>query len=247
MNDQKQDNKKQMQEDAPKKIVGVSSAAQSSSGWKRLVAKRWVSPAIFMAAAAIIVTLMWIYQGPDKAKETSTNNPSEVTQDDGIAAGEEGKEEAIEVSTGNETFQWPVTNKASMEVITPFYDEKGTESEREAAVIQIGDTFSTHMGVDFAEPSGKSFDVLAVLSGEVTNVFQHATNGVLVEIEHVDGLVSVYQSLTDVLVEKGDHVLQGTKIAQAGRNDLERDQGVHLHFELRKDGKSINPNDLVEG
>lgn len=245
MSEQKGHNKKQTQEETPKNFLGESSAAKSSSGWRRLLFKRWVSPAIFIAAAAIIVTLMWIYQGPDKAKETSTNNPAGVTQE-GEVAGGDGKE-AIEVSTGNEKFEWPITDKKAMQVITPFYNEKGTEAEREAAIVQIGDTFSTHMGVDFSDKNGKSFDVLAVLSGKVKDVYQHATNGMMVEIEHVDGLVSVYQSLTDVVVEKGDDVLQGTKIAKAGRNDLERDQGVHLHFELRKDGKSINPNDLIEG
>jgi len=244
MSDQKNNNQKQQRpEETPKKGLGESSAAQSSNGWKRLFAKRWVSPAIFMAAAAIIVTLMWIYQGADDSKQTSVDNPTEVTQGDDIAGGKD--DDTIEVNTGNEEMEWPVTNKKALNVIMPFYDAKASEADREAAIIQTGDTFSPHMGIDFVDPNGKSFDVLAVLSGKVSEVTQHATNGYTVEIEHLDGLVSVYQSLTDVIVEKGDDVRQGTKIAQAGRNDLERDLGVHLHFETRKDGKPINPNNLI--
>lgn len=244
MSDQKQNNQKQQRpEETPKKMLGESSAAQSSSGWRRLFAKRWVSPAIFMGAAAIIVTLMWIYQGADETKQTSKNDPTVETQGGDIVDGQ--GEKTIEVNTGNEEMEWPVTNMKALAVSVPFFDAKASETEREAAVIQIGDTFSPHMGVDFSHPDGKSFDVLAVLSGKVSEVTQHATNGYTVEIEHLDGLVSVYQSLTDVIVEKGDDVRQGTKIAQAGRNDLERDLGVHLHFETRKDGKSINPNLLI--
>jgi stage II sporulation protein Q len=244
MNDQNKP--KQKPEETPKTVLGGTSAAKSSSGWKSLFAKRWVSPAIFMAAAAIIVTLMWIYQGADQNSPTTGKvDPTEVSQ-----AGEnatQGEEiDASEIVVGDESMMWPLANKAAMQEELPFYDEKATDAEREAAVVQTGNTFSPHMGVDFVDPDGKTFDVLAALSGKVTYVEKHPTNGNVIEITHEGGLVTVYQSVTEIAVEEGDDVTQGTIIAKAGRNELERDLGIHLHYETRSNGKPVNPNALIE-
>ncbi|OMF35866.1 peptidase M23 [Paenibacillus sp. FSL H8-0548] len=243
MNDQNKP--KQKPEETPKTVLGGTSAAKSSSGWKNLFAKRWVSPAIFMAAAAIIVTLMWIYQGADQNTPTTGKvDPTEVSQEGNIAA--EGEEvDAAEIVVGDELMQWPLVNKAAMQVLLPFYDDKATDAEREAAVVQTGNTFSPHMGIDFIDPDGNTFDVLAALSGKVTYVEKHPTNGNVIEITHAGDLVTVYQSVTEVAVEEGDDVTQGTVIAKAGRNDLERDLGIHLHYETRNNGKAVNPNDLI--
>ncbi|OBZ09972.1 MULTISPECIES: M23 family metallopeptidase [Bacillales] len=245
MNDQNQSKPKQKPEETPKTVLGGTSAAKSSSGWKNLFAKRWVSPAIFMAAAAIIVTLMWIYQGADQAKTTTgKTDPTEATQGETKAPGK--GEENPEVVLGDELMQWPIANKAALKEELPFYDEKSSDAEREAALVQVGDTFSPHMGIDFVDPSGQTFDVLAALSGKVTYVKTEPTNGNVVEITHEGGLVTVYQSLTDIQVAEGDDVTQGTVIAKAGRNDLERDLGIHLHYETRNNGKPINPSSLIK-
>jgi stage II sporulation protein Q len=242
MNDQNQNKPKQRPEETPKTILGGTSAAKSSSGWKNLFAKRWVSPAIFMAAAAIIVTLMWIYQGSDEQATTSKTESTEVSQGDETATTDEG---TLEVVAGDELMEWPVANKDALQVELPFYDEKASDAEREAALVQVGDTFSPHMGIDFVDPSGKTFDVLAALSGKVTYVEKHPTNGNTIEITHAGGLVTVYQSVSEVQVAEGDEVRQGTKIAVAGRNDLERDLGIHLHYETRSNGKAVNPSSLI--
>ena len=52
-------NKGFQKEEAPKTVQG---AQGSPSAWKRLLAKKWVFPATYVAAAAIILTLMWVYQ-----------------------------------------------------------------------------------------------------------------------------------------------------------------------------------------
>lgn len=245
MNDQNQSKPKQKPEETPKTVLGEASAAKSSSGWKNLFAKRWVSPAIFMAAAAIIVTLMWIYQGADQSSPTTGKaGPTEASQEE-TAATQGNEEEASEAIAGDESMKWPVANKAAMKVELPFYDEKSSDAEREAAVVQVGDTFSPHMGIDFVDPNGKTFDVLAALSGKVTYVKQEPTNGNVIEITHPGGLVTVYQSVTDISVAEGDDVDQGTVIAKAGRNDLERDLGIHLHYETLSNGKPVNPSSLI--
>lgn len=246
MNDQNK--QKQRPEETPKNSLGGASAANSSSGLKKLFAKRWVSPAIFMAAAAIIVTLMWIYQGSDPAQPTTAPEESEVTQGNEETQGSTNEEEAVseeEVAAIAENMKWPVASLEALQMETKFYDKDASETDKVAALIQVDNTYYTHTGIDFADPNGQPFDVLAALDGKVTHIEAHPTNGNVVEIDHGNGLVTVYQSLTDVQVEEGDEVEQGTVIAKAGRSDHERDMGVHLHFETRVDGETVNPSKYI--
>ncbi|HUC92576.1 MAG TPA: M23 family metallopeptidase [Paenibacillus sp.] len=242
MNDQ--DKNKQSIEEAPKLNRGQETVAPSA--WKRMLSKKWVSPAAFMAAAAIIVTLMWIYQGADTT-ETTTKNADPA----GANISADGKtdaqnEDALQVASLNEVMQWPVVDRSQVEVSLPFYDEQASAKEREQAMLVSGTTFTPHMALDLAKADNGAFDVTAAMSGKVTVAEQHPTNGYTVEITHGDNLVTVYQSLSDLKVNVGDEVKQGTIIAKAGRSELEKDQGVHVHFEVREDGKPINPNLLLE-
>jgi stage II sporulation protein Q len=246
MNDQNK--QKQRPEETPKNSLGGASAANSSSGLKKLFAKRWVSPAIFMAAAAIIVTLMWIYQGSDPAKPTTAPEESEVTQGNEDTQGSTNQEEAAgeeEIAAIAENMKWPVASLQALQMETKFYDKDASATDKEAALIQVDNTYMTHSGIDFVDPNGQPFDVLAALDGKVSHIEAHPTNGNVVEIDHGNGLVTVYQSLTDIQVEEGDEVDQGMIIAKAGRSDLESDMGVHLHFETRLDGETVNPSKYI--
>jgi stage II sporulation protein Q len=56
----------------------------------------------------------------------------------------------------------------------------------------------------------------------------------------------VYQSLDEVKVQKGQTVHQGDVLGKAGKNRFEKDAGNHLHFEIRKENQSVDPNDYVK-
>ncbi|MGW9128919.1 peptidoglycan DD-metalloendopeptidase family protein, partial [Paenibacillus chitinolyticus] len=55
----------------------------------------------------------------------------------------------------------------------------------------------------------------------------------------------VYQSLDNVTVKPGDEVTQGQVLGSAGRNEYEKDAGIHLHFEVRVDNKAVNPEQYL--
>ncbi|GGG84228.1 M23 family metallopeptidase [Paenibacillus radicis (ex Gao et al. 2016)] len=234
------ENQNKPKQEAPKNAMGEASAAKSSNGVKKLLTRKWVAPAVFMAAAAIIVTLMWIYQGADDSKQTSTN---ETVQTEATKGGEAVKptDKELEGIRKGEKLAWPVANVEDLQVELPFYDETASDEDKAKAVVQMGDTFSAHLGVDLVDPNDQTFPVQAALSGKVTLVDRHPTNGNTVEISHGDGLVTVYQSLSEISVAVGDEVKQGTIIAKAGRNELERDLGVHLHFGVLSNNEAINP------
>ena len=220
--------------------------AAAAGGWRRLLSKKWVSPALFMAAAAIIVTIMWLYQEADKAVKPADEGPAEVsdvTNDDEAA---EADEKTLEVIANDETMQWPVVDRSELEIVLPHYDADAPSEERQQALLVSGTTYIPHMGIDLARPDNAAFDVAAALSGKVTVAEQHPTNGYVVEIGHPDGLVTVYQSLGEISVKAGDDVKQGTLIGKAGRSELEKDLGVHLHFEVRENGTPVNPLALLD-
>lgn len=94
-----------------------------------------------------------------------------------------------------------------------------------------------HPGVDFAALSGS--DVVATAAGVVTSTGRKSGYGRFVEISHGDGYVTRYAHNKKLLVEKGDMVKKGQAIAKVGNTG--RSTGPHVHYEIIKNGKHINP------
>lgn len=140
----------------------------------------------------------------------------------------------------------PVAENAQAKVKMGFYNDAGSDQSKEASLVKYENTYWPHSGVDFAREDGKSFDVVAVMDGKVTRVEENPIVGHLVEVKHDNGLVTVYQSLSDVKVKEGQTISKGDSIARAGESDFEKDAGVHLHFEIRKDGQPLNPEQYLK-
>jgi hypothetical protein len=94
-----------------------------------------------------------------------------------------------------------------------------------------------HEGVDFASPRGTP--VVAVADGVVTFSGRKGGYGRMVDIRHVNGLVTRYAHNQDNLVKEGQMVRQGQKIATVGSSGTAT--GPHVHFEVLKDGKAVDP------
>jgi murein DD-endopeptidase MepM/ murein hydrolase activator NlpD len=98
-----------------------------------------------------------------------------------------------------------------------------------------------HRGVDFAGPSGAQ--VVAVASGVVTYSKERFGYGKTVEINHGNGYVTRYAHNQRVLVVPGDTVQKGQPIALIGSTG--RSTGPHLHFEVLKQGRAVDPMSFV--
>ncbi|OYD08029.1 M23 family metallopeptidase [Paludifilum halophilum] len=204
----------------------------SSLKWKRLFAKKWFFPAVYLAAAALILSLVWWYQG---AQDSGVTKPNTGLEEIELQQEPHPGEDAEELKS-------PLAGNADAEQTMGFYDESGSEKSKEASLVQYANTYWPHTGIDFARKDGKTFDVVAAMSGKVLRVEENPLTGHQVEIQHPDGWVTVYQSLSDVQVKQGMEVAQGEPIAKAGRNNFEKEAGNHLHFEARKNGESVNPD-----
>jgi murein DD-endopeptidase MepM/ murein hydrolase activator NlpD len=99
-----------------------------------------------------------------------------------------------------------------------------------------------HAGIDIGSPSYQ--EVVAASDGEV--IYANATKGPLGEavvLQHAHGLRTVYAHLSIIIAHEGDTVRQGQAIGGVG--DTGRATGPHLHFEVRKNGTALNPEDYL--
>ncbi len=99
-----------------------------------------------------------------------------------------------------------------------------------------------HKGMDFAGKSGSK--VLAVAGGVVTWSGKRYGYGNMVEVNHGNGYVTRYGHNRDNLVQVGDTVNKGQQIALMGSTG--RSTGPHVHFEVLKNGRQINPQRFVQ-
>lgn len=107
------------------------------------------------------------------------------------------------------------------------------------------DQYMTHSGLDIAAPKGTSVE--ACSAGTVTRIEEDDRFGMLVEIAHGNGLVSLYSNLSgDVSCEVGDVVACGDVIGTIGNTSMfEYDIDDHLHFEMMLNGESVDPVDYI--
>ena len=98
-----------------------------------------------------------------------------------------------------------------------------------------------HNGIDFAGKEGSN--VLAVAAGVVTWSGSKSGYGAMVEISHGDGFVTRYGHNKRNLVEPGDVVRKGEVIAEMGSSG--RSTGAHVHYEVFKHGRSVDPASYV--
>lgn len=100
-----------------------------------------------------------------------------------------------------------------------------------------------HTGVDFAVPQGT--DIHAAEAGTVIVAEWWSGYGYCVVIDHGDGMWTLYGHIREggIKVSVGDKVERGQKIAESGSTG--RSTGPHLHFEVRIDGKPVEPMDYL--
>jgi murein DD-endopeptidase MepM/ murein hydrolase activator NlpD len=98
-----------------------------------------------------------------------------------------------------------------------------------------------HAGVDFAGRQGA--DVIAVASGVVTWSGERSGYGMMVELNHSDGFVTRYAHNEKNVAELGAIVKKGEIIATMGSSG--RSTGPHVHFEVFKNGRTVDPASYI--
>lgn len=94
-----------------------------------------------------------------------------------------------------------------------------------------------HEGIDVSAPYGAP--IVAPAAGVVTRVGTETGYGLILEIDHGDGIVTKFAHCSRITVKQGQQVKRGQLIANVGNSGLST--GPHLHYEIHVNGKVVDP------
>ena len=132
----------------------------------------------------------------------------------------------------------------TVSVAIPYYNMDDNDQEQQKSLIYYENIYMQNTGIMYI--GDNEFNVVSVLEGKVKNVKDDNIMGKIVEIEHSNNLITIYQSLQSTNVSVGQEVKQGEIIGLSGKNDIVDSGKFALHFEVYKDGELINPEEFYK-
>ena len=200
---------------------------------KRLRLRGYVIPTIFT-----ILILAIFYSGYKIWEIVETENSNYAPVDYVNKATNERIYPTVSVS--NEIIKPYVDDTVTVAI--PFYNVNGNDQEQQKSLIYYQNIYMQNTGVMYT--GDNEFNVVSVLDGKVKNIKDDAIMGKIVEIEHSNNLITIYQSLASTNMSVGQEVKQGEIIGMSGKNEIVDNSKFALHFEVYKDGELINPEDF---
>lgn len=218
------------------------------NNFKQFIKKEGFYVILFVCLCAV-ATVAAITAGGNK--DTAMNPPA--IQDDSTVTEPKNPQDALQVKEDikpvpnvqvqNKT--QAVANAETKSFVNPVKGSLGRAYSEDPVKFKTTNDHKTHPAMDIKAEKGAS--VLAALDGVVKNVSRD-TEGVFVEIDHQNGLVTKYANLDEKLsIKKGDKVKASQEIGKVGdtTNLAYEEYGTYLHFEVLKDGKNVDPAKYV--
>jgi len=213
---------------------------------KRRKLKKFVVPVVYVMSIAMLIASVYaverlVNNAFFKSTELKEDEVEDVIfNDDNIV--DDGIVDIPVVNTNIVIFRPYIDSK--VKIVKNYYDYKDESVEQEKSIIYYGNTYMQNSGVDYG--ASFEFDVVSILDGTVVEVIDDDIMGKTVKIKHNNDLISVYQSMGNVNVEKDDVVTQGMIIGKSGSANVSPELGNHLHFELYYNGSVVNPEDYYD-
>jgi len=198
---------------------------------KKLVLKPFVLPAVYSILVVALVLTVYL-----------TTKPITVEDDNYTYVSGTILDEYVPVVNTDITILKPYTNE-SVKIGKNYYDYKAQEDEQTNSIIYHENTYLQNTGIDYTLE--ETFDVISILDGEVIEVENKELLGKSVTIRHENEIISVYQSLSETNVKKGDQVTAGQVIGKSGTCEINKDLGNHIHFELTVKGEIVDPENYL--
>lgn len=182
----------------------------------------------------------------DRLNEGNVQN-SEIPNESDAEAASENIEPPSETASEIETVNTPPaetnpqTNPGAMPAFRNPAEGKISSVFGERVHPVTGADGNFHTGIDIAGIMNQT--VISAAEGKVIKTSEDSANGKYVIIEHTGGYTTAYAHLNKICVTEGEYVDNNTKIGQMGESGIAT--GVHLHFEIKKNGERLNPEDFV--
>lgn len=218
---------------------------------KKTVKKAFTVTAVFCVAAIAVAYAVSFFTTPNEQLQLEEPKNTNSVLSNGEAS-LNTKEPTFTLAPDAETDENDVPTSAGSTVtatmLLPVQNASVSKGYAENSLVysETLKHWATHTAIDFA--CTEDATVLAVLDGTVQSVEEDALMGLTVKINHDGGLQSVYSCLKSVPegLKEGATVLKGQAIGAVGNTGVsEADDGAHLHFEVLKDGKSVNPQSYL--
>ncbi len=165
---------------------------------------------------------------PTPEEKSSAQNQANVIEENDTT--EENAEDKLNVAEENIKLEAPVAG----EILTDYAEETLVYSK-------TLDEWTTHLGIDIK--ANRTSVVKAAANGTVESIKNDPRYGLTITISHENGFKTVYSNLlTTEFVSEGEEVECGQTIATVGETAaFEVAEDSHLHFEVLKDSKNVNP------
>ena len=198
---------------------------------KKLVLKPFVLPTLYITliVVLIIVATNTLYKDKpsDKVKEFVS---------------EEIFDETIPVINTEEIFVLNPYLGENISEKVEYYNYQSDEQSQEKAIVKYENTYLQNTGITYS--SEKEFDVISIMDGTITKIYNNDLLGNVVEITHNNDIISIYQMINNPTVKEGDIISSGSVIGQASTSKLYT-TGYNLHFEVLKNGVMIDPKTIL--
>ena len=183
----------------------------------------------------------------------NANEVNEQTTNEQVAGGIGGGEDSdvLSVTTETSADEEPQNQESlsQMEIDANYIREnysftlplKGTISSRYGARTPTEIVSANHAGIDIAVNAGTKF--VAAMEGEVTFVSSEGGYGNHVYIQNGD-VTTIYAHCQTIYVKQGDKISQGEQIGEVGSTG--NATGPHLHFEVRRENRVVNPEYIMD-
>lgn len=129
----------------------------------------------------------------------------------------------------------------NVKLIRDYYNFSDDEQTQQNSIIYYDGTYMQSSGVSYGLDN--QFEVISILDGVITDIIEDNFLGNTLIIEHDNGITSIYQSIDDINVVKGQNIKQGDVVAKSSTSNISADLGNHLYFELIINGINVDPEE----
>ena len=209
--------------------------------------KRNIYPITVTTCTILVLGIITVsaYSSIKSSNEVVTQTNKPIISENEESVGKTEDESGTDVSGGN--VKDPEPSKPVVVNIVfdlPFENAKVLKDYTDSSLVYDATTklWCTHQGMDFSAIEGQ--EVKAVYDGVVTKIESSMMYGTVVYLKVSNEVTVVFKGLSsEVSVKEGDQVKKGAVIGKVTSFLAEKADGVHLHLEVLKNDKLINPNE----
>ena len=182
---------------------------------KKLVLKPFVLPTVYFLSITVLLGVLSFSTGKKYTDYTYVN--------DSILNNYLPVVEAVD----SDKIIKPVSDE-NVKVSVDFYNSDADKNEQIKSIIKHENTYIQNTGINYI--SDTDFDVYSILPGEVIEIKDDVLLGKTIVIKHDKNLISVYQSIKDVMVKLNDKVMKNQVIAKGSTSELLNQNKFNLNF-----------------